>query len=187
MVTAPAGEGGGNDQGQQGAEVGADAANGSGGGTDEGKTFTQADLDRVVEQRLARERAKFTDYDELKSAAAELQKIRDGEKTELQREREAREAAEKRAEKAEFSSLRSDVARAKGVPASSLTGASKEELEASADELIAWRDQQQESNNSRKKPSVRDLKSGTTGGDTASKDPKAAAAEALRRLRVGGG
>lgn len=33
------------------------------------KTFTQADLDRIVADRVSRERAKFADYDELKSKA----------------------------------------------------------------------------------------------------------------------
>lgn len=36
------------------------------------KTFTQADLDRVVEQRLVRERKKFADYDDLKTKAEQF-------------------------------------------------------------------------------------------------------------------
>lgn len=63
-----------------GAEAGAPPAE----QVDAGKTFTQADLDRVVEQRLTRERQKFADYDQVKADAAELAKIRDGEKTDLQ-------------------------------------------------------------------------------------------------------
>ncbi len=35
------------------------------------QTFTQADLDRVVRERVQRERAKFADYDELKTKAGE--------------------------------------------------------------------------------------------------------------------
>lgn len=38
--------------------------------TDSGKTFTQADLDRVVADRVARERAKYSDYGDLKKKAA---------------------------------------------------------------------------------------------------------------------
>lgn len=34
------------------------------------KTFTQADLDRIVADRIARERAKFADYGDLKKKAA---------------------------------------------------------------------------------------------------------------------
>ena len=36
------------------------------------QTFTQADLDRIVSERLQRERAKFADYDDLKAKAAGL-------------------------------------------------------------------------------------------------------------------
>lgn len=34
-------------------------------------TFTQADLDRIVKERVQRERAKFADYDDLKKKAGE--------------------------------------------------------------------------------------------------------------------
>lgn len=39
-------------------------------------TFTQADIDRIVKERLDRERAKFADYDKFKQAQAELDKIK---------------------------------------------------------------------------------------------------------------
>lgn len=39
-------------------------------------TFTQADIDRIVKDRLERERAKFTDYDALKAAKAELDTLK---------------------------------------------------------------------------------------------------------------
>jgi hypothetical protein len=38
--------------------------------TDTGKTFSQADLDRIVADRVARERAKYGDYADLKKKAA---------------------------------------------------------------------------------------------------------------------
>ena len=47
--------------------------------------FTQADLDRVVGDRLARESKKYADYDELKKAAAELKKLQDAQLTEQQK------------------------------------------------------------------------------------------------------
>ena len=151
---------------------------------------SQAEFDKRIQARIARERAKFSDYDDVKSKAAELDKIREGEKTELQREREAREVAEKRAETAELAALRSKVASrpGKNVPASALTAATEAELIAQADELLAWRgESQQDDSAGKKKPTgARGLKSGTTGTDTPDRDPKAAAAEALRRLRSGG-
>lgn len=39
------------------------------GGEGQEQTFTQADVDRIVKERVTRERAKFSDYDALKSQA----------------------------------------------------------------------------------------------------------------------
>jgi hypothetical protein len=46
---------------------------------------SQADLDRIVEQRLARERQKFADYDDLKAKAAKVDELEAASKTELQK------------------------------------------------------------------------------------------------------
>lgn len=144
---------------------------------------SQEEFDKRLASRLNRERAKFSDYDELKAKSTKLDELEAANKTELQKLTERAEAAEKRAATAEFDSLRASVAAAKGVPASNLSGNTREEMEAAADELIAWRDQ-----NSTPKPKtpVRDLKSGTTGTDTPPRNPKEAAAEALRQMRSRG-
>lgn len=47
--------------------------------------FTQADLDRVVSERVTRERAKFGDYADMKSKAARLEKIEAANRTELEK------------------------------------------------------------------------------------------------------
>lgn len=39
-------------------------------------TFSQADLDRIIRERVERERAKYADYDKLKQAQAELDRIK---------------------------------------------------------------------------------------------------------------
>ncbi len=56
-----------------GAGGGDGTGNGSGDGTGDGgdKTFSQADVDRIVGERVQRERAKYADYDELKAKAGE--------------------------------------------------------------------------------------------------------------------
>lgn len=43
--------------------------------SDEGRTYTQADIDKAIEARLARERAKFKDYGDLKAKADRLDQI----------------------------------------------------------------------------------------------------------------
>ena len=42
---------------------------------DKTQTFTQADIDRIVADRLSRERSKFSDYDDLKNHANRLADI----------------------------------------------------------------------------------------------------------------
>jgi hypothetical protein len=99
------------------------------------RTFTQADVDRIVADRLKREREKFADYDQLKAKAAEA----DSSKSDLQKLADRVTAAEKRAADAEAKQLRAEVAQTKGLSAAQakrLTGTSREELEADADELL---------------------------------------------------
>jgi hypothetical protein len=75
------------------------------------KKFTQAEVDHIVKERLAREREKYTDYDSLKQSAEKLKGIEDANKSEaekqaakaldyekkLQEAESRREAAEKQA------------------------------------------------------------------------------------------
>lgn len=103
---------------------------------------SQEELDRIIQARLDRERKRTGDYDELKAKAAKLAEIEEANKTEAQKLADRAEAAERRAAEYESKALRSDVAADKGVPAALLTGGTKEELEASADALIAFRGEQ---------------------------------------------
>lgn len=62
------------------------------------KTFTQAELDAIVADRLARDRKKFADYDDLKKKAADYDGLlRDTESETEKRVREAREEGERAA------------------------------------------------------------------------------------------
>lgn len=111
---------------------------------------SQEALDKIIGQRLAREKSKtaeqYADYDQLKADSAELARIRDGEKTELQKlqdqlaaETAAREKAEQAATAAALAQLRIDRATAKGLPAvlaKKLVGTTVEDLDAEIDELL---------------------------------------------------
>lgn len=92
------------------------------------QTFTQADLDKVVKERVARERAKYADYDDLKAQASE-KKTADERIADL----------EKRYAAAEAGRLRSDIAAAHGISAEDrdlfLTGTDEETLTAQAKRL----------------------------------------------------
>lgn len=100
---------------------------------------TQADLDRIIGERVARERAKYADYADLKDKATKYDEVVEADKTELQKEREAREAAEANAQRlqaaVDIAGWKAEVSKATGVPADVLAGSTKEEIEAHAEVL----------------------------------------------------
>ena len=100
---------------------------------------SQADFDAAIQARIARERAKFADYDEVKAKADKLAEFEDAQKTEAQKAQERLEAAEKRAVELELKATRAEVAATKGVPVELLSGSTQAELEAAADALIAFK------------------------------------------------
>ena len=102
---------------------------------------TQAEFDRIINDRLIRDRSRFADYGDLKKKAERLDAIEEQSKTDLQKAQDAQATAEQRAQQAEVKATRADVAIAKGVPAHLLSGTTQAEMEASADALIAFRGQ----------------------------------------------
>jgi hypothetical protein len=111
-----------------------------------GAAFTppasQEELDRIIGQRLAREQAKYAGFEDIKAKAEQYDALEERNKTELQKALDRAAAAEALAAEATKVSLRSEVAAAKNVPASLLSGSTKEELEAAADALLAFRGEQ---------------------------------------------
>lgn len=83
--------------------------------TETGKTFTQADLDRVVADRLARERAKHGDIDKLKKDSQRLADIEAASKTEAQRAADELAAAKAAAEESAAAVVRYKAAAAHGI------------------------------------------------------------------------
>jgi hypothetical protein len=63
----------------------------------ETKTFTQAELDAIVGDRLKRQKSQFADYDDLKAKAAKLEEFEKSQQTEAEKAAQARADAEKRA------------------------------------------------------------------------------------------
>lgn len=87
------------------------------------------ELSRKNEHRMKENAEKARLYDEAQEKG----------KSELQKAQEAAAKAEARAAALESKVLRAQVAAAKGVDADLLSGSTLEELEASADRLLAWR------------------------------------------------
>lgn len=75
--------------------AGAGDAGGASGAPEAGKTFTQAELDKVVNERLRRERAQFSDYDDIKAKAEKFDAAEEAKKTDAQKEADARAARER--------------------------------------------------------------------------------------------
>ena len=65
-----------------------------GGGEQPDKTFSQQDLDRVVGERLKREREKYADYKDLKAQATKWADHEEAQKTEIQKAQERADKAE---------------------------------------------------------------------------------------------
>lgn len=100
---------------------------------------SQADLDRIIQNRLARERSQYADYDALKEKADKFDQSENEKLDEVQRLTQRAEKAEKEQARLSLENLRRDVADTKGVPASLITGSTKAQMEASADQLIAFK------------------------------------------------
>lgn len=65
------------------------------------KTFNQSEVDRIVSERVQRERQKYGDVDDLRKKAARLDEIEAANKSEIEKATEKVTAAERRAEEAE--------------------------------------------------------------------------------------
>ena len=103
-------------------------------------TFTQEELNAIVADRLARERSKYGDYEELKQKAAAYDEAEEANKTELQKQTERAEKLQ-----AQYDALvktnsvreaREKVARETGVPVELLTSSDEESCKKQAEAIL---------------------------------------------------
>ena len=94
------------------------------------KTFTQAEMDSIIEGRLARERQKYADYDDLKEKASKYDEYQAQNKTELQKEKEKSDALQ-----AKLSALEKKDT---GVPVELLTGEDEETCKKQAEAIMKF-------------------------------------------------
>lgn len=106
------------------------------------KTFTQADVDRIVTERLKRDRETRADYEALKEKAARLDEIEEASKTELQKATERADALEKELgeikKAGKVREMREKVAKETGIPANLLTGDTEETCREQAENIKAY-------------------------------------------------
>lgn len=103
------------------------------------KTFTQAEVDAIINGRFGRMMEKYKDYDELKAKADKYDKVQEASKTELQKAQEKANSLQAELDKlnaaAQARALREEVSKETGVPAELLTGSTKEECTAQAEAI----------------------------------------------------
>lgn len=107
------------------------------------RTFTQAELNAIVTDRLNREREKYAGYDEFKAKAEKFDAAEEANKIDLQKAQEqaATYKAQAEALQKEISmrNVREKVAKEMNVPLYLLTGETEEECKKHAEGLLAWR------------------------------------------------
>lgn len=105
------------------------------------KTFTQADVDRIVTNRIA----KYSDYDELKAKATKFDEAEEANKSELQKAIDKANSLQAKLDGLEkenaVRAVREEVSQSTGVPASLLTGTTKEECETQAKAIADYKAQ----------------------------------------------
>lgn len=110
--------------------------------TNDEKTFTQAELNTIVQDRVQRERVKYEGFEELKAKAQKYDEQEEAAKTELQKAQErAAELEEKLKKKEHEESIREmkkKVAEELKVPADLLTGETEDECRTQAQAILSF-------------------------------------------------
>ena len=113
------------------------------GSTEEsGKTFTQAEMDSIIEGRLAREKQKYADYESLREKAGKYDELQEAQKSELQKATEQTEALKKELDQLKnankLKDIREKVAKETNVPVELLTGNDEESCKEQASAILKF-------------------------------------------------
>lgn len=104
------------------------------------KTFTQAEMDAIIEGRLAREKQKYADYEDLKEKAGKYEVLKNSSKTEAEKTAEQIADLQKQLEgltkEKTVSQARSKVAAEMKVPVELLTGEDEETCKKQAKAIL---------------------------------------------------
>lgn len=106
------------------------------------KTFTQAEVDAIVGDRLKRDRAKYADYDTLKEKADKFDQMEEANKSELQKAVERGDALQVELDRLKGENavrdLRNKIADETGIPAHLLTGRTEDECREQAKAIAEY-------------------------------------------------
>lgn len=110
------------------------------GGNQETKTFTQDEVNEIVEKRLWNERKKYENYEALKEKAEKFDELQAASMSELEKMTKRAEAAEaelnRKKEAEKVREIRDRVAAEMKVPANLLSGATEEECRTQAQGIL---------------------------------------------------
>lgn len=108
----------------------------------EQKTFTQDELNAILNDRLKREREKHADYAALKEKAEKLDKLEEASKSEIQKMTEKAERLQQELDQIKqaesIREIRAKVAKETGIPENLLTGSTEEDCAAQAEAIKAF-------------------------------------------------
>ena len=106
------------------------------------RTFTQAEMNAIISDRLNRERTKYADYDALKAKAQQFDAAQEAGKTELQKANEKAASLQAQLDSLTKANtlreLRAKVAADTGVPAELLSGDTEEACTAQAKAILQF-------------------------------------------------
>lgn len=106
------------------------------------RTFTQAEMNAIIADRLNRERTKYADYDSLKSKAQQFDAAQEAGKSELQKANEKAASLQAQVDSLTKANtlreLRAKVSTETGVPADLLTGDTEEACKAQAAAILKF-------------------------------------------------
>lgn len=108
----------------------------------EEKTFTQDDVNRIVQSRIVEVKNKYADYDDLKAKATKFDELEEAEKTELQKATEKADALQAQLDQITKSNkvrdLRMKVSKETGVPYDLLSGDDEESCKTQAEAILKF-------------------------------------------------
>ena len=106
------------------------------------KTFTQDDVNRIVQSRIVEVKNKYADYDDLKAKATKFDEMEEAEKTELQKATEKADALQAQLDQITKSNkvrdLRMKVSKETGVPYDLLSGDDEESCKRQAEAILKF-------------------------------------------------
>lgn len=106
------------------------------------RTFTQAEVNTIISERLGKERSKYADYETYKAKAEKYDAAEEASKSELQKAVEKAEALQKKYDELkranDVQTIRAKVSHETGVPVELLSGDTEESCAEQAKAILAF-------------------------------------------------